>query len=62
MITTNDESLYKKLLLYRTHGITKGDSDFPYTNSIEFATGGYKEETTYPGWYMEMQELDTITV
>lgn len=57
MITTNDESLYKKLLLYRTHGITKGDSDFPYANSIEFATGGYKDETTYPGWYMEMQEL-----
>lgn len=57
MITTNDKSLYKKLLLYRTHGITKGDSDFPYTNSIEFATGGYKDETTYPGWYMEMQEL-----
>lgn len=57
MITTNDESLYKKLLLYRTHGITKGDSVFPYTNSIEFATGGYKDETTYPGWYMEMQEL-----
>lgn len=57
MITTNDESLYKKLLLYRTHGITKGDSDFPYANSIEFATGGYKDEITYPGWYMEMQEL-----
>ena len=57
MITTNDESLYKKLLLYRTHGITKGDSDFPYANSLEFATGGYKDETTYPGWYMEMQEL-----
>jgi UDP-4-amino-4,6-dideoxy-N-acetyl-beta-L-altrosamine transaminase len=57
MITTNDESLYKKLLLYRTHGITKGDSVFPYTNSIEFATGGYKDETSYPGWYMEMQEL-----
>jgi hypothetical protein len=57
MITTNDENLYKKLLLYRTHGITKGDSEFPYMNSIEFATGGYKDEITYPGWYMEMQEL-----
>lgn len=57
MITTNDENLYKKLLLYRTHGITRGDSAFPYLNSIEFATGGYKEKTIYPGWYMEMQEL-----
>jgi hypothetical protein len=57
MITTNDENLYKKLLLYRTHGITKGDTAYPYKNSIEFATGGYKNETEYPGWYMEMQEL-----
>jgi len=23
----------------------------------EILTGGYKDETTYPGWYMEMQEL-----
>ncbi|MDD3945140.1 MAG: UDP-4-amino-4,6-dideoxy-N-acetyl-beta-L-altrosamine transaminase [Bacteroidales bacterium] len=57
MITTNNEELYRKLLLYRTHGITKGDRAFPYENSIEFATGGYKDETEYPGWYMEMQEL-----
>lgn len=57
MITTNDEDLYNKLLLYRTHGITKGSPGFPYTNSIEFATGGYKDESEYPGWYMEMQDL-----
>ncbi|WP_294079537.1 UDP-4-amino-4,6-dideoxy-N-acetyl-beta-L-altrosamine transaminase [Proteiniphilum sp. UBA5384] len=57
MITTNDEDLYNKLLLYRTHGITKGSPAFPYTNSIEFATGGYKDESEYPGWYMEMQDL-----
>lgn len=57
MITTNNEDIYKKLLLYRTHGITKGDSAFPYENSLEFATGGYEDETEYPGWYMEMQEL-----
>ncbi|OJV37844.1 MAG: UDP-4-amino-4,6-dideoxy-N-acetyl-beta-L-altrosamine transaminase [Bacteroidia bacterium 43-41] len=57
MITTNNEALYKKLMLFRTHGITKGDSAYPYKNSIEFANGGYKEETEYPGWYMEMQQL-----
>lgn len=57
MITTNDEELYNKLLLYRTHGITKGDTAFPYENSIAFATGGYADESGYPGWYMEMQEL-----
>jgi hypothetical protein len=57
MITTNDEVLYKKLLLLRTHGITKDNKIFPYENSIELATGGYTGETDYPGWYMEMQQL-----
>ncbi|MDO9551542.1 UDP-4-amino-4,6-dideoxy-N-acetyl-beta-L-altrosamine transaminase [Rhodonellum sp.] len=51
MITTNDIALYKKLLKLRTHGITKEESS--YENSIEFAGG----ETSYPAWYMEMQEL-----
>jgi UDP-4-amino-4,6-dideoxy-N-acetyl-beta-L-altrosamine transaminase len=51
MITTNDASLYQKLLQLRTHGIVK-DNDL-YTNSIELAGG----EETYPGWYMEMQNL-----
>lgn len=51
MITTNDESLYHKLLQLRTHGIVK--SDAAYTNSIEFAGG----KDSYPGWYMEMQIL-----
>jgi|AGTN01.3.fsa_nt_gi UDP-4-keto-6-deoxy-N-acetylglucosamine 4-aminotransferase len=55
MITTNDEVLYKKVLLSRTHGITKDSQT--YQNSIEFATGGYADEKEYPGWYMEMQEL-----
>ncbi|UPT70012.1 MAG: UDP-4-amino-4,6-dideoxy-N-acetyl-beta-L-altrosamine transaminase [Flavobacterium sp. JAD_PAG50586_2] len=51
MITTNDEKLYKKLLMLRTHGIVK--SEDLYTNSIEFAGG----DTQYPLWYMEMQQL-----
>lgn len=51
MITTNDESLYEKLLQLRTHGIVKNEQ--LYENSVEFAGG--KEE--YPGWYMEMQNL-----
>jgi UDP-4-amino-4,6-dideoxy-N-acetyl-beta-L-altrosamine transaminase len=42
MITTNNESLYKKLLLLRTHGITK-DPDSLIEN--------------HGGWYYEMQEL-----
>lgn len=42
MITTNDEKLYKRLLLLRTHGITK-DADLLQEN--------------HGGWYYEMQEL-----
>ena len=42
MITTNNEALYKKLLLLRTHGITKDP-------------GLLKE--SHGGWYYEMQEL-----
>ncbi|MFD2247654.1 UDP-4-amino-4,6-dideoxy-N-acetyl-beta-L-altrosamine transaminase [Pontibacter ruber] len=42
MVTTNDEELYKKLLLYRTHGITRDPELL---------------EENHGGWYMEMQEL-----
>lgn len=51
MITTNNETLYRKLLALRTHGIIKNPEK--YQNSIEFAGG----DDSYPGWYMEMQEL-----
>jgi len=43
VILTNSEKLYKKLLLFRTHGITKNKSDFVYGNDNP--------------WYYEMQEL-----
>lgn len=58
MITTNDEKLYKKLLMLRTHGITKEADSFQ--NSIEFANGTTVRSSaveTYPNWYMEMQTL-----
>lgn len=42
MITTNDESLYKKLLLLRTHGITKDPALM---------------HESHGGWYYEMHEL-----
>lgn len=54
MITTNDETLYKKLLSLRTHGITRDTASFK--NSVEFATGE-EGNIDYPGWYMEMQTL-----
>lgn len=56
MITTNSEELYKKLLMLRTHGITKTSADF--INPLSVATGVASMETgAFPGWYMEMQEL-----
>jgi UDP-4-amino-4,6-dideoxy-N-acetyl-beta-L-altrosamine transaminase len=54
MITTNNESLYNRLLALRTHGIVKDDT--LYTNSMSFASGTENAES-YPLWYMEMQEL-----
>lgn len=47
MITTNNKVLYEKLLLLRTHGITKDVSK--YKNS--------PDEIDQGGWYYEMQEL-----
>jgi len=42
MITTNDEGLYKKLMMLRTHGITK-NPELLHEN--------------HGGWYYEMQDL-----
>ena len=60
MITTNDKSLYERLLKLRTHGITKNESEFEL--DLDFATGtsnsdSDNQSSAYPGWYMEMQEL-----
>uniref|UniRef100_UPI00404A9C2F UDP-4-amino-4, 6-dideoxy-N-acetyl-beta-L-altrosamine transaminase n=1 Tax=Flavobacterium sp. TaxID=239 RepID=UPI00404A9C2F len=54
MITTSNEKLYNKLLSLRTHGITKESKNF--TNNVDLANG-IKGAETYPGWYMEMQNL-----
>lgn len=55
MITTNDEALYKKLMMLRTHGITKEQDN--YVNSVSFANGNEINTGDYPLWYMEMQTL-----
>lgn len=56
MITTNDKALYEKLLVLRTHGITRDAARF--TNGLDFASGHQAAAgEAYPGWYMEMQEL-----
>lgn len=54
MITTNDESIYERLMVLRTHGITRDTSIFQNTPSL--ATG-IEQAEDWPGWYMEMQEL-----
>lgn len=56
MITTNDKELYEKLMMLRTHGITR-DAQL-YSNSLDFAASGQASSgSSYPGWYMEMQVL-----
>lgn len=61
MMTTNDEVLYNKLLMLRSHGITRDSSLFQ--NTKDFANGitlNFELPTSndeYPAWYMEMQEL-----
>jgi UDP-4-amino-4,6-dideoxy-N-acetyl-beta-L-altrosamine transaminase len=61
MITTNDEQLYKKLLMLRTHGITRDSSSFQNTTDSANGITTYNEPQTlnndYPAWYMEMQTL-----
>ena len=56
MITTANKELYEKLLVLRTHGITRNRDAF--INDRCLAAGNTSIEVTdYPGWYMEMQEL-----
>lgn len=57
MITTNDEELYKKLLVLRTHGITKNTTDFVNESSWADGNAVTHKVGSFPGWYMEMQEL-----
>jgi dTDP-4-amino-4,6-dideoxygalactose transaminase len=50
MITTNDESIYRKLLRLRSHGINKLDDPLQLPEQAE--TNGVRDP-----WYYEMQEL-----
>ncbi|MEE9215031.1 MAG: DegT/DnrJ/EryC1/StrS family aminotransferase, partial [Thermodesulfobacteriota bacterium] len=61
-ITTNNQDLYEKLLLLRTHGITKNPAKFvnedlaysPSENSLTVLT---PRSSNVNPWYYEMQEL-----
>jgi dTDP-4-amino-4,6-dideoxygalactose transaminase len=60
MITTNDYSLYRKLTLLRSHGITKGNFEFPGISKADNSLIN-KNEALENGelkrWYYEMQYL-----
>lgn len=60
MITTNDELLYHKLTLLRSHGITKGNFEFPGISKPDNSLIN-KDEALENGelkrWYYEMQHL-----
>jgi len=59
MVTTNSQEFYEKLLMLRTHGITKNEDAFQ--NTLEEAIGETQNSSlisqNYPIWYMEMQSL-----
>lgn len=55
VITTNNLKLYEKLLLLRTHGITKTSTNF-INKDLAFSTSEKLASNVNP-WYYEMQEL-----
>jgi hypothetical protein len=56
MITTNNKQLYEKLLMLRSHGITRRKELFQNDPTLAIGTEENKN-INYPGWYMEMQIL-----
>ena len=60
MITTNDYTLYRKLTLLRSHGITKGNFEFPGVSRPDNSLIN-KDDALENGelkrWYYEMQSL-----
>ena len=60
VITTNDKALYRRLNQLRSHGIYKGNFDFPGVSVLDDKLSN-REEAEEDGelnpWYYEMQEL-----
>jgi UDP-4-amino-4,6-dideoxy-N-acetyl-beta-L-altrosamine transaminase/dTDP-4-dehydrorhamnose reductase len=60
MITTNNKALYYKLTLLRSHGITKGNFEFPgisYLDNSLINQNEAIENGSLKRWYYEMQHL-----
>lgn len=55
MITTSNPEVHQRLLVLRTHGITRDQHRF--TNPASLADSSLSDSDPYPLWYMEMQEL-----
>jgi UDP-4-amino-4,6-dideoxy-N-acetyl-beta-L-altrosamine transaminase len=56
MVMTNNEKFYQKLLLFRTHGITKDSNKF-VNKDLAFAPNPKTKKVEVNPWYYEMQEL-----
>jgi len=60
MITTNSKSIYRKLMRLRSHGITKGNFEFPGISEIDNSLINQEEaleDGVLKRWYYEMQYL-----
>ena len=60
VITTNNRDLYRKLMKLRSHGICKGNFDFPGISVLDDELINRKEaieENKLNPWYYEMQQL-----
>jgi perosamine synthetase len=61
VITTNNKDLYKRLIKLRSHGIYKGNFEFPGMSLMDDGLINKKEASDEDGalnpWYYEMQEL-----
>lgn len=60
MVTTNNEEIYQKLLRFRSHGICKGNFDFPGISHLDnqlIKPECGVENGELKMWYYEMQEL-----
>lgn len=57
-ILTNDENIYEKLLMLRSHGITKDPNRFTHSPIHQFTNSPTHPFTDSPPlWYYEMQDL-----
>lgn len=56
MIFTNDENLYKKLRIFRSHGITNDPGEFVY-NDLAFQPSAANHKPLMNPWYYEQVDL-----